>query len=128
MEVTKNVQSYEDICKIDGVDPIQSLPYPSATNPEEIAVNSFAKAIRINRVLNEGWQPDWNNWEERKYYPWFDMEGEAGSGSGFSYYDYVYVITLSDVGARLVFKTRDLAEFVGKTFTDIYRGFMVIEK
>jgi len=47
---------------------------------------------------------------------------------GFSSYDYFYDDTSSIVGARLVFKTRALAEFAGKTFTDVYRGFMVIEK
>jgi len=128
MKITTKVKTYADICQIDGVDPVQSLPYPSATNSEEIAVNSFAKAIRINRVLNEGWQPDWNNWDETKYYPWFDMRDNAGSGSGFSYDDYDSDCTYSDVSARLVFKTRALAEFAGKTFTDVYRGFMVIEK
>jgi hypothetical protein len=128
MMITKKVKTYEDICKIDGVDPIKSLPYPDASNPEEQAVNSFAMAIRINRILNEGWQPDWNNWDERKYYPWFDMQGEAGSGVGFSCGAYGYGCTHSAVGSRLVFKTRELAEFAGKTFLSVYRGFMMIEK
>lgn len=128
MNITEKVKNYEDVCKIDGVDPIKSLPYPEATNPEEIAVNNFAKAIRINRVLNEGWQPDWNNWDEYKYYPWFDMQSKAGLGSGFSCFGYCCDYSLSGVGARLVFKTRALAEFAGKTFLDVYRGFMVIEK
>lgn len=129
MKITEQVKSYEDICKIDGVDPVQSLPYPNATDSEEIAVNSFAKVIRINRVLNEGWKPDWNNDDEYKYYPWFDMETyekDAGSGSGFSYGGCLCVDTFSFVGARLVYKSRELAEFAGKTFLSEYRGFMVI--
>lgn len=123
----KDINTYEDICVIDNVDPITSLPFQDPQSPEEIAVNNFAKAIRINRVLNDGWKPDWNNWDENKYYPWFDMQSEeAGSGSGFSFFDYCYVYVRSTVGSRLVYKSRELAEFVGKTFLDIYRGFMVI--
>jgi len=131
MKITDKIKNYEDICTFDGVDPVQSLPFPQEQNAEEIAINSFAKAIRINRVLNEGWTPDWNNFDERKYYPWFDMEtypGQVGSGAGFSYGDYDFVYSGSCVGSRLVFKSRELAEFAGRTFLDTYRGFMVIEK
>lgn len=120
------IKNYEDICKIEGVDPIQSLPYPEAKAADEIAVNSVAKVFRINRVLNEGWQPDWTNYDQYKYYPWFDME--AGSGSGFACGDYRYGLGFSGVGARLVYKTSELAIFAGTVFLEEYRGFMVIEK
>ncbi|MBO9671985.1 MAG: hypothetical protein J7577_00965 [Sphingobacteriaceae bacterium] len=121
----ENIKTYEDICKIDGVDPIKSLPYPNATDSEETAVNSFAKVIRINRVLNDGWKPDWNNYEERKYYPWFDMEDYEGqSGAGFSCNYYVYGRAYSAVGSRLVYKTREIAEFAGQTFLEEYKCFM----
>jgi hypothetical protein len=126
----KKIKTYADICKIDGVDPIKSLPFPEAKTAEETAVNSFAMTIRINRVLNEGWQPDWNNSREYKYYPWFYMrsDSQVGSGVGFSYYDYSCVHSDSAVGSRLVFKTETLAKFAGTTFLEVYRGFMVIEK
>jgi len=120
----ENIKTYEDICKIDNVDPVASLPIQNATTPEDIAINSFAKVLRINRVLNEGWVPDWNNWDEYKYYPWFDMRDKAGSGSGFSYDDCNYDGGRSTVGSRLVLKTRDLAKFAGKTFLEEYKGFM----
>lgn len=122
------IKTYEDICKIDGVDPIKSLPIQDPKTPEENAINSIAKVFRINRVLNEGWVPDWNNYSEYKYYPWFDMRAAAGSGSGFSSYVYAYDYVLSRVGARLVYKSRALAEFASKTFLAEYRGYMVIEK
>lgn len=120
----ENIKTYEDICKIDNVDAVASLPIQNATTPEEIAINSFSKVLRINRVLNEGWVPDWNNWGENKYYPWFDMRDNAGSGSGFSSFDYYCDIDGSHVGSRLVFKTSDLAKFAGKTFLEEYKGFM----
>lgn len=134
MNITEKVKNYEDICAIDGVDPIQSLPFPEAKNSDEEAINSVAKVFRINRVLNEGWVPNWYDWDEYKYYPYFDMspngKGDGkipGSGSGFSFSDYDCVYGTSVVGARLVYKTRELAKFAGETFTQEYRGFMVLE-
>lgn len=124
-DLTKTVKNYEDICKIDGVDPVQSLPFPKPNDDEELALNSVAKVFRINRVLNQGWKPNWND-GSAKYYPWFDMRSSAGSGSGFSFRDYYYACDSSNVGARLVYKTRALAEFAGKTFEQEYRGFMMI--
>jgi len=131
MNITDKAINYDAVCAIDGVDPIASLPYPSSKTDDEVAINSFAKVIRINRVLNEGWQPDWNDDDQYKYYPWFDMEAygeDAGSGVGFSFNDYYYDDSLSYVGSRLVYPTRELAKFAGETFLAEYRGFMVIEK
>ena len=128
IKITTRVTNYADICAIDGVDPVQSLPFPEPKTPDEEAINSVAKVFRINRVLNEGWTPDWNNSSQYKYYPWFDMRSAAGSGSGFSFGDYCYDGVCSGVGARLVYKSRELAEFAGQTFLAEYRGFMVIEQ
>lgn len=129
--ITEKIKSYEDVCAVEGVDTVTSLPYPEPKDAEEIAINAFAKITRIVRVLNEGWQPDWNNGNELKYYPWFDMETydeQVGSGVGFSYYHCDCDLSTSHVGARLVFKTRGLAEYAGETFLSIYREFMVFEK
>lgn len=124
----ENIKNYEDICKIDGVDPIASLPFQNPANSEEIAVNSYAKVIRINRVLNEGWTPDWNNWGENKYYPWFDMRQDAGSASGFSYCGFSYDGSHSFVGSRLIYKSSELAKFAGTVFIEEYKGYMALQK
>ncbi len=125
----ETIKTYEDICKLDGVDPIASLPYQNPVNSEEAAVNNFSKVIRINRILNDGWKPDWSNWDEYKYYPWFEMDSdETGSGSGFSYLGYDCALDHSTVGSRLVYKTRELAKFAGTVFLEEYKGYMVIQK
>lgn len=72
-------------------------------------------------ALNEGWKPDWDNPNELKYYPWF----EIGGSSGFQFNDYDCWRSLSDVGSRLCFKSRELAEYAGKQFTDLYKQFML---
>ena len=130
MNITEKVKSYEDACEVKGVDPVENLPYKEPVNTDQKAINAFAKITTIIQVLNEGWQPDWNNDDEYKYYPWFDMEtypDQVGSGVGFSFGGYGCGGSASGVGSRLVFRTRALAEYAGKQFLDIYRAYMVIE-
>jgi hypothetical protein len=78
----------------------------------------------LAKTLNQGWVPNWSDSSEYKYVPWFDMRGGS---SGFRFYVCDYWYSLSDVGSRLCFKTRELAEHAGKYFVDTYRDFMVID-
>lgn len=87
--------------------------------PDEIA---YRKIKMIAKVLNEGWQPNWDNSSEYKYYPWFDMRSSGSGGFSFSAYDYWY--THSVVGSRLCFKSKDLAIYAGKQFEAIYKEFL----
>jgi hypothetical protein len=89
-KITDRIKTWEDVCKFLSIDPIGSLPFVPETNPPkaEGSANAYFKLCKIIEVLNEGWEPNWDNSGERKYYPWFDMEATAGSGFGLSYDDY----------------------------------------
>jgi hypothetical protein len=92
--------------------------------PDEIAYR-MAKMVAL--VFNEGWTPDWSNSNEYKYFPWFTMG--SPSGVGFAYHGYGYWFTRSGVGSRLVFKSRELAEYAGKLFEqEIYKPFLTIQQ
>lgn len=84
------------------------------------------KAYRLIKMLvstlNEGWLPDWSNYKESKYYPYFEMKGS----SGFRVHDCDYWNAYSRVGSRLCFKSSELAEHAGTLFIDVYRTYMVI--
>jgi len=127
----ESVKSYEDVCKIKGIDPVASLPFPDPKTPEEKAINGFTKVIRTIEVLNGDWKPDWNNYNQPKYYPLWDMRSPkgavVGSAAGFSYHGYDYDDSFSDLSSRLVLKDRKSAEHIAKYFIDDYRAFMVIE-
>ena len=85
-----------------------------------LASQAHLKIQIIAKALNEGWYPNWNDTNEYKYYPWF----KASPGVGFSFSDYDFALTRSTVGSRLCFKSRDLAEYAGKQFIDIYNQFL----
>ena len=86
------------------------------------SIAAYTKLIIIARALNEGWKPDWSNNNEYKYYPWFDLS----SGSGLSLVGADTQGSNSDVGSRLCYKSRDLAEYAAKQFQDIYSKYFLL--
>ena len=82
---------------------------------------AYKKLKLITKVLNEGWTPNWNNNNERKWYCWFYMD-KPGFRLGAA--DYADDVTY--VGSRLCYRTRKLAEYAAKQFIDLYRDLMVI--
>lgn len=81
------------------------------------------KLMVIIEVLNAGWVPDWKNGNQRKWYPYFYHGALAGFG---------YVLThdvASDantyLGSRLCLQSRDLAEYMGETFEDLYQQMLL---
>lgn len=83
---------------------------------DEIA---YREVKLIAEALNEGWQPDWTNSSEAKYYPWFTMG--SPSGVGFSYDGCGHWRSHSGVGSRLCYRSKELAEYAGKQFLSIYK-------
>jgi hypothetical protein len=109
-------------------------------------VVAFLKLRIITEALNEGWHPKFTK-DEYRYYPWFYIYtkeeydnfseekkrrcvgravsvANAYGGLVFSYaynassYSHTYYVV------RLAFSTRELAEYAGKQFIDIWADFV----
>lgn len=126
-QITARVKTFEDACKVLGIDPVKSLPYENPTEDEDKATNAFKKLILIAKALNEGWKPDWGDSSQWKYYPWWDMRPEYGSGLGLSFDDYGYASSTSTVGSRLCFKSSALSDYFAKQFIELYSDMIVIK-
>ena len=88
------------------------------------SIIAFYKLTIIIRALNEGWEPDWSNWDECKYYNWFYVEkGEDQRSSGFRYCVTSCAGTNARTGSRLCCGTSDDAEYIGKKFEDLYNDY-----
>lgn len=116
-KITDKVKTYSDACKLLN---IAEENFHAGETKDEIA---YKKLKVIARALNEGWQPNWTDTNESKYYPWFKR---SSSGSGFSYHVYDFDRTLTHVGSRLVFSSRELATYAGQQFIDIYNDFLTL--
>lgn len=123
-----NIKSFEDACKALSIEP--ALPGVSwLPEKHQKAIIAHYKLVIIAQALNEGWEPDWSNWSQYKYYPWMEIKAtkKNPAGSGFSGYDFDYSSTITAVGSRLCFKSRDLAMYAGKQFEDLYADYWLLK-
>ncbi|MDR1553337.1 MAG: hypothetical protein LBS69_07740 [Prevotellaceae bacterium] len=119
-DITKQVKSYEDACKVLGIEPVaDEVLLKSGFTKDEIA---YRKLKTIAKALNEGWEPDWANRNEYKYWPWFLFDG-ANAGFASAPAHNAASNASAHIGSRLCFKTRELAEFAGTQFIDIYNEY-----
>jgi hypothetical protein len=124
--VTDRIKSFGDACIELYLDPDAELPYDVPANDRQLAVQSFTMMIIIAEALNEGWVPDYSNGNQEKWYPWFEWK-QSKAGFGFTRTGTGWASTSTAVGARLVFKTQELAAYAGKQFEDIYNGFITLK-
>ena len=118
------IKTFEEACEKLGIDPQNTIPdFSMFPEEHQAAMIAHAKLIIINDALNEGWKPDWTNGKWDKYYPWFVIG--SPSGDGFSYGDCGAWNAFSVVGSRLCFKSRELAEYAGETFLQLYKDYYV---
>ena len=117
----RTIKTFEDACKKEGIDPGYLPTFPAQLEEFIKPVTAAYKLMVIFKAINNGWKPDWNNWDQYKYYPWFEV---LSSGFGFSYSFFVFDSTHTCVGSRLCFKSRELSTYAGKQFNDIYNDYL----
>lgn len=91
-------------------------------------LNAFAKLRIITYALNEGWKATYSSFssgadEPERYYPYFNIEQNTDT---LKYY--LKFVSVGSVGpsvytgdgAKLCFKSRELAEYAGMQFTELY--------
>lgn len=121
--ITDRVKSFEDACQVLGISTnvpeVKGLP-----RKHQKAIITNYKLIVIAEALNEGWKPNWQDSDEYKYYPWFDMSNPAGVG--YSATNNTASNTTANVGSRLCLKNRELAIYFGQTFTDLFNDSLLL--
>lgn len=78
-------------------------------------VKAYAKEVLVVEFYNKGWKPDWNNSNERKWYPWFYLDGE------FRLIGVDYFGSNSFCSTRLCFKNESDAKDAGKKFLNVFK-------
>lgn len=118
------IETYADACQDLGINPLTISDFSYLPERDRESSYAYHQLTIIARVLNEGWEPDYSDSNQYKYYPYFVWNDSASGGSGFSFCDYYYGRDFSKVGSRLVFKSSELAAFAGKKFLSIYNQFL----
>lgn len=142
--VMERITSFEDACRELGDN------HPFVKEYDSISVSSkdiiaYLKLRIITAALNEGWEPKFTE-DEYRYFPWFylytqkeidemdeedkarvvyrsNYDADAYGGVAYAFTSSDSAITNANFGSRLAFKTRELAEYAGKQFTEIYADF-----
>jgi hypothetical protein len=129
MKKLQQLKTFEDACKALGLDAATVIPDFSAyPTRDHAAMIAHAKLVIISRaanmIANKGkeWAPNWEDYNEWKYCPWFEM----GGSSGFRFDGYAYWRTRSLVGSRLCFISREVATYIGEQFEDLYKQYFTL--
>ena len=120
MSIIEKIKTFEDAMEATGRKEVPDF----SSFPEEMRKHFEAlfKMVVIVEALNEGWKPDWDNYNEAKYYPWFDM-----SPSSFAFYASfcVFGSAYAGCGSRLALKSEQLANYCGKQFLELWKEMLL---
>lgn len=151
--ITERVKTFEDACKELGEDHklVQQFKAIQEAIAEDKEATAYFKLGIITAALNEGWEPDFTNDNEYRYYPylclwtkeeledkdeaWKDEHNlQLWIGGGVSPYgaycglayaasNNAWSIAYAALSARLAHKTEELAIYSGKQFTELWANY-----
>lgn len=147
--ITERIKTFEDACnELGNYHPLVQEYWGVVNVNLDITLDliAYLKLRIITAALNEGWEPRFEE-GERRYFPWFyfytkeqyyklgdEIKGRCVLRSGNNTVSYSGFVdcnvidatsrVLSQSGSQLAFKTRELAEYAGKQFIDIYAVFI----
>ncbi|NCB97342.1 MAG: hypothetical protein EOM36_03150 [Bacteroidia bacterium] len=128
---SERIKSFEEACLSLGLDPTQLPVVVNLPEKDHNAIIAFYKLTIITRALNEGWEPNWTDLSEWKYFNYLYIGGAADDGSicGLSASDAISVFSVADtgLGARLAFKSRELAEYAYSQFKELFWQYVLID-
>jgi hypothetical protein len=89
----------------------------------------YLMLVMITKVLNEGWMPNYNDTNQRKYELWYSVEADDKhpSGSGLSFTYYVTWSSFTTVGSRLLFRDYETGLYAFKHFKTEITNYILIK-
>ena len=120
MSIIEKIKTFEDAMEATGRKEVPDF----SSFPEEMRkyFEALFKMVVIVEALNEGWKPDWDNYNECKYYPWFDM---SPSSFAFDVSDCDRGSASAGSGSRLALKSEQLANYCGKQFLELWKEMLL---
>lgn len=114
VDILERVFTWEDVCKEDGICPIESLPYKTPQTRLQRKINAVFKIDKTSSILNEGFVFDWKNTHQRKWYVWYRNPTSSGwvfdESNCYGYYSN---------GQVAFFKTQDILNHYVKYFNNV---------
>jgi hypothetical protein len=113
-----SIKTVEDAFKKCGYDP--EIRPDVTMLPEKFRqqISTAFILMVIFEAINDGWEPDFSNHNQGKYYPW---PWVSSSGFGFSHAYYHYDYTYSSFGSRLCTDSSEKAIYILTQFEDLWK-------
>lgn len=121
-KITDRVKTYEDACRELSMNPLdENKLMKLGLTKHDIA---YQKLVTIAKSLNEGWVPNVCDNSVYRWYPWFVTNG---SPSSFAFLDSRCDRAYANAGSgsRLCFKNKELSEYCGKQFIELWKQFIL---
>ena len=152
-DIKERVKTFEDAVAILGdehplVAQFRVIENSFKETDNNLHLFAYARLVIIAEALNEGWEPTFDD-DECRYYPWFYIYTKeeceelfkdeetlcrvplrsvsnafAVGGLVFASAGDAGLSSRSNYGVRLASKTKELAEYFGKQFIDIWANFL----
>lgn len=143
--VMERVKTFKDACNELGIEHDKWVQDKKDLGLEADVI-AYLKLRIIAAALNEGWKPQFTT-DEYRYFPWFYLytqseidemseeeksrvvdrsssNADALGGVAYADADNDSSDTSTYVGSRLAFKTRELAEYAGRQFVEIWADYV----
>lgn len=120
-DIADRVKTYEDALNVLGVEDFLTVRNGSTCTFGKLLSSHMVAYIKLRTIikaLNEGWKPNWNDGYECKYYPYFVMSPSSFAFSGSAYAD---SFAHAGSGSLLCLKSKELSDYCGKQFIDLWR-------
>jgi hypothetical protein len=127
VSITNKVKTFEDACKVLGLDPNDLPIVEHLPEKDRRSIVAYYKLTIIVRALNEGWETDFSDYTQSKYWNWFRLDNGAAAGFASAGTPFAASAAAATVGSRLCFKSRELAEYASRQFIDIYNEYLLIK-
>lgn len=140
--VTERIKTFTDAVEELGSEhPLVKQYMAAANGNESLTRNTFAyiKLQIVAAALNEGWFPDLQR-KEKRWYPYYkiyagdeidDIFPDAtylfGASCGLVYADSLnaWAIASSSLSARIAVKSKDISDYFGNQFIDIWAEYLL---
>ncbi len=143
--VMERVKTFKDACNELGIEPDEWMQDKKELGLEADVI-AYLKLRIIAAALNEGWKPQFTT-DEYRYFPWFCLYTQSeidemneedksrvvyrSSSNANAFGGVAYALTVfgssytsTRIGSRLAFKTRELAEYAGRQFVEIWADYV----
>jgi len=117
----ENIKTFDDACRACGT---KEEKFNDIWRRAPLDTIAYEKLKIIRNAIDPGFIPNWQDSNQKKYYPWFEV---LSSGFGFDVSDDSSADSDAGVGSRLCFSCEEKSTYAGQQFLKIYEEFITIK-